>query len=158
MSLEHYKEIKPKLIKMFDEHGVGFNIAVNVCMNVGWDKIDKVSLDLVRIEHEQKNKQIRKKGGVPLFSTDYWVETVALAKEIAGFASPWDILTFAKDYMPIDTGSMSVDRIKTIAHNAICLACDENMYAYDGDEWEEHVIEELDLDEEEYDEIMNEWG
>lgn len=160
MSLEKYMEIKPRLVKMFNENAVQFNMAVSTLIQNGWDNIAEVDLTDVRKDWEKQNQEIRDKGTnhIPLISADFMVEMVQLAKEIAAITTPWDILTFAKDYMPIDTGNMSVDKIKAIAYNAICLACDENMYAYDGDEWEEHVMEELDLDEEEYDAIMNEWG
>ena len=46
------------------------------------------------------------------------------------------------------------DRFKTIAYNAICLWREESFYEYDEDDWKEHVMAELDIYSEEYDEIM----
>lgn len=49
---------------------------------------------------------------------------------------------------------MDAQRLKVIAYNAIVMWREENLYDYTEDEWEEHLLEELDITEEEYKEIM----
>lgn len=49
---------------------------------------------------------------------------------------------------------MDAQRLKVIAYNAIVMWKYENLYDYTEDEWEEHLLEELGITREEYEEIM----
>ena len=49
---------------------------------------------------------------------------------------------------------MDAQRLKVIAYNAIVMWRQENLYDYAEDEWEEHLLEELGITREEYEEIM----
>jgi hypothetical protein len=51
---------------------------------------------------------------------------------------------------------MDVKRAKVIAYNAIVMWREENLYDYEEEEWEEHLLEELGITREEYAEIMGE--
>ena len=49
---------------------------------------------------------------------------------------------------------MDAQRLKVIAYNAIVMWREENLYEYEEDEWEEHLLEELGITRKEYAQIM----
>ena len=152
----NYKEVKPQLKQLMDQYGVYFNMATTLLMEKGWENIGALDVDKIKNELEKEEAEIRARGAYPAVSADAWVEMYKLAQDIAKITSPVNLLIFSKDCMPWDTGRMELKRVLDIAYVAIDMAYNENMYSYeDEEEWEEHVMLELDLDEDEWDEICN---
>lgn len=106
-------------------------------------------------ELKKKSKELKKKGNLPWATVDFQVEIVELAKEIASIASPVNLMTFIQDCMDWYTGNMNKKKLKQLLADALNMAWKDNLYAYDADQWKERVMNYLNIDNEEYDEIMD---
>lgn len=155
--MKEYKEVKNELKKMMDLHGVQFNMAVTYLMDVGWNNIEEVDEVEFYADYVKEYNEIKARGSIPMITPDFMLEMLQLAKEIAKNVSPWNLLTFAKDCMPINTGHMNLNRACTIANNLISMVLEENIYDYgDSVEFREHVMDYCDMIEEEWEEITGE--
>lgn len=155
--MKEYKEVKNELKKMMDSHGVQFNMAVTYLMDIGWNNIEEVDEVEFYADYVKEYNEIKAKGNIPMITPDFMLEMLQLAKEIAKNVSPWNLLTFAKDCMPIHTGHMNLNRACTIANNLISMVLEENFYDYgDSVEFREHVMDYCDMIEKEWEEITGE--
>lgn len=144
------KELK----KLYDKHGIQFNMALTHLMNVGWDNILEVKLDEVRKAAEKAEEEAKAKGYFMAMTVDFQVGLVELAQIIAKTVSPVETIQFCIEIEIFQTDSMRRDRLKTLLTNALYMALEENLIDYDPEQWMEHVTEYLGLDEDEYEEIM----
>ena len=153
--MNEYLKAKELLLHMLNEHQLMFNMALTHLWNVGYNNIKSVNLENVRKRAEEEEQRIKEKGNLPWATVDFQVEIVELAKEIASIASPVNLMTFIQDCMDWYTGNMNKKKLKQLLADALNMAWKDNLYAYDADQWKERVMNYLNIDEEEYDEIMN---
>ena len=156
--MREYRKAKEELNKMMDNYGVQFNMAVIYLMDAGWNNIEEINEDEFMEACKKEDKEIKARGNHPLCTPEFKLELLQLAKQIAKIISPWNLLVFAKDCMPIYTGGMDLKRACAIADNLISMVLEENMYDYDGeeDDFREHVMDYCDMVEEEWEQITGE--
>lgn len=156
--MREYKDVRKELKKMMDSHGVQFNMAVTYLMDVGWNNIEEIDEVEFYANHVKEYNEIKARGNIAMATPDFMLEMLQLAKEISKITSPWNLLTFAKDCIPLWTGKMELDRACSIADNLIFMVLEENMYDWseDPEEFREHVMDYCDMVEDEWEQITGE--
>ena len=156
--MKEYKDAKMELKKMMDRYGVQFNMAVTYLMDVGWENIENIDEEEYFQERVKEIEEIKAKGNIACVSAEFLLDMLKLAKQIAKISSPWNLLIFAKDCMPLWTGHMELDRACTLANNLISMVLEENLYDWssDSEEFREHVMDYCGMIEDEWEEITGE--